>query len=81
MAVLLTAAIICLLIKNADAKRINVEVNGDSCKIVDIVYTGYSHYVYAEGTCNELYKLCAEDDCPIKDITDELFGAELDSTK
>ena len=48
--------------------RVNVEINKDECKVVEIQYTGVNSYIHTKGYCADIYKMCAQDKCPTKDL-------------
>jgi hypothetical protein len=56
---------------NVLADKLNVEVDGEECKLKTIYYDAVNNYVHAIGNCQFLYDICTDDFCRVKKIGDK----------
>jgi len=74
---LISIVLFIFWVHNVNA-RMNIEINNDECKIIEIAYNGPNNIVRAIGNCQKLYDMCTNDMCFIKEMPqkDLSFGQE-----
>lgn len=57
--------LLVLCTTTAQAKKLNVEVDGDECRLIEIRYDDINNMVYAVGNCQIFYEMCDKDFCKV----------------